>query len=309
MLLDIDIFGFRALWSPYLFIFTLLVFAIYLLVTIKWRNRFEESKPLSKKELSAFVSGLLLFYIVKGSPIDLIGHILFSMHMVQMALLLMLIPPLLIVGIPTWVWNKFVNLPVVKPIFQFFTSPLLALIVFSGLFSIYHIPIMLDTIKLNDWYHTLFTLILFISAIFFWWPIMNKTENGHQVSGLKKIGYIIGSAILITPACALIIFAPEPMYATYSNGDAWLKAMALCVPADTLASLTLSGPELFTNMPAIEDQQLGGIIMKIIQEIIYGVFLAIIFFQWYKSEQENADEITRQALEDRQVYLSCNHQL
>lgn len=307
--MPLNIFGFVALWSPYLFVFTLLVFAIYLLVTIKWQDRFEDSQPLTKKELSAFSIGLFLFYIVKGSPIDLIGHILFSMHMVQMALLLMLIPPLLIVGIPTWVWQKVVNHRVVQPIFNFFTSPLLALIVFSGLFSIYHIPIMLDTIKLNEWYHSLFTLVLFLSAIFLWWPIMNKLGDEHQVSGLKKIGYIIGSAILITPACALIIFAPEPMYATYSDGDVWLKAMELCVPSDTLSSLTLSGPELFTNMPVLEDQQLGGVVMKIIQEIIYGVLLAMIFFKWYKSEQENADEITEKALADRQGYLNSNHQL
>lgn len=306
--MPLNIFGFVALWSPYLFVFTLLVFAIYLLVTIKWQDRFEGSTPLTKKELSAFSIGLFLFYVVKGSPIDLIGHILFSMHMVQMALLLMLIPPLLIVGIPTWVWKKVVNHRVIQPFFKFFTTPLLALIGFSGLFSIYHIPIMLDTIKLNEWYHSLFTLVLFMSAIFLWWPIVNKLGDEHQVSGLKKIGYIIGSAILITPACALIIFAPEPMYATYSDGDVWLKAMELCVPSDTLSSLNLSGPELFTNMPVLEDQQLGGVIMKIIQEIIYGVLLSMIFFQWYRSERDNADEITKQALADRQGYLNSNHQ-
>ncbi|MFX3674226.1 MAG: cytochrome c oxidase assembly factor CtaG [Paenisporosarcina sp.] len=307
--MPLNIFGFQALWSPYLFIFTLLVLAIYLLVTIKWRDRFEDTQPLTKKELSAFVIGLILFYGVKGSPIDLIGHILFSVHMVQMALLLMLIPPLVIVGIPTWLWEKILAFSFIRPIFRFFTKPLLALIVFSGLFSFYHIPIMLDTIKLNEWYHSIFTLILFMSAIFLWWPIMNKLNDGHQVHGLKKIGYIVGSAILITPACALIIFAPEPMYATYSNGAAWLKAMELCVPSDTMSNLALSGlsgPELFTNMPAIEDQQLGGVIMKIIQEIIYGVFLAMIFFQWYKNEQENAEEITQQALAERQMYLNSN---
>jgi putative membrane protein len=87
------------------------------------------------------------------------------------------------------------------------------------------------------------------------------------------------------------------------------KAMELCVPTATLSSLSLSGPELFINMPPIEDQQLGGVIMKIIQEIIYGVLLAMIFFQWYKSEQENADEITKQALADRQSYIADNHHL
>lgn len=302
--MPLNIFGFEALWSPVFIISTLVVIAIYFFITIKKRHLFEGNQPLSKKEASAFVIGMVLLYIVKGSPADLLGHILFSVHMAQMALLLMLVPPLLIAGIPVWIWKPIVENKFVQPSFRFFTKPLLALIVFSGLFSIYHIPLIFDVIKQNEFYHSLFTLILFISSMFLWWPIMNKLQGEHQVHGLSKIGYIIGSAILITPACALIIFADEPMYATYTNGDAWLKAMELCVPASTLSGLTLSGPELFTNMPPVDDQQLGGVIMKIIQEIIYGVLLAMVFFQWYKSEQDNAEEITNNALLERQAYAA-----
>ena len=82
-------------------------------------------------------------------------------------------------------------------------------------------------------------------------------------------------------------------------GEAWLKAMALCVPASTLAGLSglgISGPELFTNMPTLVDQQLGGIIMKIIQEIIYVGVLGNIFIKWYKEEQDNAEEITAEGI-------------
>lgn len=302
--MPLNIFGFEALWSPVYIISTIAVIAIYFFITIKKRHLFKGNQPLSKKEASAFVIGMILLYIVKGSPADLLGHILFSVHMAQMALLLMLVPPLLIAGIPVWIWKPLVENRFVQPSFRFFTKPLLALIVFSGLFSIYHIPLIFDIIKQNELYHSLFTLILFISSMFLWWPIMNKLQGEHQVHGLSKIGYIIGSAILITPACALIIFADEPMYATYTDGDAWLKAMALCVPASTLSGLTLSGPELFTNMAPVDDQQLGGVIMKIIQEIIYGVLLAMVFFQWYKSEQENADEITTSALLEHQAFAA-----
>ncbi|MGB3260427.1 cytochrome c oxidase assembly factor CtaG [Paenisporosarcina sp.] len=302
--MPLSIFGFQALWSPVFILSTLIVIGLYFYITSKKQHWFEDTQPVTKKEITAFVSAMLLLYAVKGSPADLMGHILFSVHMAQMALLLMLVPPLLIVGVPSWIWQKIIRMRYIQPTFRFLTKPLLALIVFSGMFSIYHIPLVFDTIKQNELYHTIYTIILFLSAILLWWPIMNKLKGEHQVHGLGKIGYIIGSAILITPACALIIFASHPMYDTYSNGDAWLKAMELCVPSSTLSGLTLSGPELFSNMPIMEDQQLGGIIMKIIQEIIYGVILAIVFFQWYRSEQENADEITQQALMDRQAYAA-----
>ncbi|MBE3102877.1 MAG: cytochrome c oxidase assembly factor CtaG [Bacilli bacterium] len=302
--MSLSIFGFQALWNPLSIFFSFYIIAVYFFITIKNRHVFDGSEALSKKEASTFIIAIILLYIVKGSPVELLGHILFSVHMAQMALLLMLIPPLLITGIPTWVWRKVIENRFIQPTFKFFTKPLLALIVFSGLFSFYHIPIIFDFVKQNPGYHSLFMFVLFMSAIFLWWPIVNKLEGEQQVHGLKKIGYIIGSAILITPACGLIIFADQPLFATYTSGDAWLKVMELCIPASIFSDLTLSGPELFSNMTAVEDQQLGGVVMKIIQELIYGVILAMVFFQWFQSEQDNAEEITNKALLDRQAELA-----
>lgn len=65
-----------------------------------------------------------------------------------------------------------------------------------------------------------------------------------------------------------------------------MKSLALCVPADTLASLDLTGPEMFFSVPLLYDQQLGGILMKIIQEIIYGIMLFFAFREWYRKEKE-----------------------
>ncbi len=62
--------------------------------------------------------------------------------------------------------------------------------------------------------------------------------------------------------------------------------MELCVPIGTLSGLSLSGPELFFpgNMTSLGDQQTGGVLMKIIQEIIFGVILYKVFRQWWKEE-------------------------
>jgi len=298
--MSLSIFGFQANWSPVM-IGVLVVFTIlYFLITVKWRGDFKVSEPLTRKEAAYFITSLVLFYIVKGSPLDLMAHIMFTYHMTQMAILLLLIPPLLMKGIPWWVWKVVIDLPVVRKIFPIVTKPLLALIVFSGLFSFYHIPLILDFIKLDEGLHGSYTFVLFLSAIFMWWSVVDVIKDKATLHGLKKIGYLIASAILITPACALIIFSGTAMYETYTNGDAWLKAMELCVPASTLAGLTLSGPELFSNMTALADQQLGGILMKIIQEVIYGVVLGSIFFKWYKNEQDNAEEITQNALDELQ---------
>ncbi|KXH80094.1 cytochrome c oxidase assembly factor CtaG [Sporosarcina sp. HYO08] len=301
--MPLSIFGFRALWSPYFLLSIVLLCVLYFLFTMKWRHRFVGSEPVTRKQISYFIASMIVLYIVKGSPVDLLGHILFSVHMAQMAILLLMSAPFLIIGIPNWMWRKVLDISILNWIIRLFTKPVISLLVFALMFSMYHHPFVLDQVKLNIVLHAFFTITLFISALFLWWPIVNTLEGQPRLHGLKKIGYVILSAILITPACSLIIFVDVPVYETYSSGEAWLKAMALCVPASTLSGLSglgISGPELFTNMPTLYDQQLGGILMKVIQEVIYVVVIGKIFIAWYRHERENADEITKRDLLERQ---------
>ncbi|GLC87583.1 cytochrome c oxidase assembly factor CtaG [Lysinibacillus piscis] len=306
--MPLSIFGFQALWSPYLMGLITFIIIIYFLMTAKWRQDFKVSEPLKKSEAISFLIAMVSIYIIKGSPIDLMAHIMFTMHMVQMAVLLLFIPIFLIKGIPWWVWKVVIETPVVRVIFKIWTKPIVSTLVFIGLFSIYHLPSVLDFIKLNETLHGIYTFILFVSAVFMYWPLIQKMPNQEQMKPLYKLGYIIANAVLITPACALIIFASSAMYETYTNGEAWLKAMELCVPASTLSGLSLSGPELFTDMKPVEDQQLGGVLMKIIQEIIFGVLIASIFTKWYRSEQKDPDKITADALKAHQAKLELERQ-
>ena len=292
-MLSLDIFGFQALWSPYFLVSLLIVLAIYFTLTTRYRNNFKDSRPLTLGQGISFSIGIILLYGAKGSPLDLMGHLMFYAHMIQMAVLCLVIPPILIVGIPEWMWRAILRLPVIKSVFTVMTKPLIALIVFNGLFSIYHIPLVFDNIMQSMFLHATYTVILFITAIFMWWPLVNRLEDYQTLNGLKKVGYIFGDGILLTPACALIIFANDPMYVTFSDPRAWGEMMKLCVPPATLASLNLSGPELFNSMSLIHDQQLGGVLMKVIQEIVYGTVLGQVFFEWYRKDQEESQlEIT-----------------
>lgn len=297
--MPISIFGFRALWSPWFFLALVAVVILYFLITVKWRGRFEGSTPVTKNQTALFLSGMAMLYIIKGSPIDLWGHILFSVHMLQMVVLLLLIAPLLIMGIPNWIWKKAFEIKIIDRTFRLFTNSVVSLMTFTIAFSAYHYPMILDFVKLSMPLHAIFTITIFMSAVFLWWPLVNTLEGQPKLHGLKKIGFIVLSALLVTPACALIIFVDVPVYATYSGGEAWLQAMALCVPAGTLsglAGLGISGPEMFTNMTTVTDQQLGGILMKVGQELIYIFVIGKVFFTWAAEERADADEITKQDL-------------
>src|SRR5690606_11135670 len=114
--------------------------------------------------------------------------------------------------IPHFIWKKVLSVKTIDKIVRLFTKPVISLMVFTIMFSLYHYPMVLDYVKMSAFLHAIFTITLFISAIFLWWPIVNTLEDHPQIHGLKKIGYVILSAILITPACTLIIFVDVPVY-------------------------------------------------------------------------------------------------
>lgn len=293
MWLDLQIFGFRALWSPYFLISLMIIGIIYFLVTVTYRNKFGEvSKPTITQMINFYI-GLLLLYVVKGAPIDLLSHIMLSAHMVQMVILYLIIPILFIRGLPHWLMESFIELPIVKPLFRFFTHPMIALVLFNFLFAIYHIPAIFDFSKSSQLAHISITALLFILALCMWWPIVTPLEKYDRLNPLLKMIYLVASIFIVSIACALIIFAKEPLFDAYSAEGAWIKSLSLCVPLDVLNGISghLSGAELFSPLSTLEDQQLGGILMMFLQQFIYGIIIARIFFGWFSDKNMTIDPL------------------
>lgn len=291
MWLDIQIFGFRALWSPYFLTFLISIAVIYFIFTGPKRHLFGNvSKPTINEQIF-FYAGIILVYLVKGAPVDLMSHIMMSAHMIQMSILYFVVPIFIIRGLPQWMLEKFIELPVVKPIFQFFTRPIIALAVFNSFFTVYHLPVIFDFSKETLVAHAAINIFLFITALFMWWPIVTPLKEHNKMAPLLKMGYLLASILMISIACALMIFSTTAMYTSYTSDGAWMQALSLCVPTDVLAGLsgTLSGAEMFSPLTAFEDQQLGGIIMMFLQEIIFGVVLAWIFFTWFSKKSLEVD--------------------
>jgi len=294
--LSLDIFGFEALWSPYFLGTLILLTAAFFLLTTKYRFLFEGNEPLTTQQGIVFILSMAILYVIKGSPLDLMANLMFYVHMIQMAVLVLVVPPLFIMSVPAWLWRKILCLPVIRFLFKLFTKPLIALIVFNVIFSFYHVPMIFDQVMQNIWLHGGYSILLFVSAVFMWWPLMNQLSDYQTLNGLKKLAYIFGAGILLTPACALIIFSDTPLYAVYSDPHVWGKMMSLCVGTQNFNNLHLSGPELFSSMSVLHDQQLGGVLMKVIQELIFGIMLGRVFFDWYKKDQAESEREMKQSL-------------
>lgn len=293
MWLDIQIFGFRGLWSPYFATFLLVLALLYFLITGPWREKFGGTEKPTVRNQVYFYLGLLILYTVKGSPIDLLAHIMLSAHMIQLAIYFLVFPIFIIKGIPVWLWEKVFEARFLKPFLNLFSNPIVSLLLFNLLFSLYHMPVIFDFSKSSRITHSTISIIILFTAFMLWWTVLAPIKERDKIPPMLKLGYMLASAALITPACALIIFASDPLFSAYSSEGAWIQAMSLCVPGDVLQGLasTISGPEMFSPLSMIDDQQLGGITMQTVSTIIYGTMIGIVFFQWFKPSEDTIDPL------------------
>lgn len=123
MINNLQMFGFEALWSPYYFLTICLVTVLYFFIVGRWRGNFIGAAAVDRKTKAYFVISMVLLYICKGGPVDLLGHFMFSAHMTQMAIVYLVIPPLFILGIPPWLARSVIYVRGVKPVFKFLQSP------------------------------------------------------------------------------------------------------------------------------------------------------------------------------------------
>lgn len=247
-------FGFKDLWSPYFLLYVSILGVLYFIITGPYRNKFggkDTDRPSVKEQLWFYI-GLLILYILKGSPLNVMAHITLTAHMTQLVIYLFVLPIFIIKGLPKWVWKKIYYAPMVKPAIDLLTKPVIALLLFYGLLSLYHIPGIFNFVNSEPIASTFMSIILLIAAFIVNLPIVSPIEELNKLKPLLKIAYVLASAVLITPACVIIIFAKEPIYASYPN---------------------------------VLDQQLGGVIMKVGQEIVYGFIYTSIFFKWFTQKE------------------------
>lgn len=295
-------FTFRTIWTPELIVVLALISAVYFLIITKFRDRFPDAKPVQRKRIFYFHLGLLAIYLGFGGPLYVLGHMMLSMHMISMAIVYLVAPPLLILGIPSWFYKKFADISFVRGIFLVIGFPLVGLIFFNAAFSIYHIPAVFDFLLTNEGAHNIYQLGMLTLAVLMWWHILPRITTKYHLTELKRIGYMFISGVLFTPACALIIFAGTPLYATYTDPATWSTAIAYCLPpgADIPYHL-MSGEQSLTFLSPANDQQFGGAMMKIIQELVYAVAIGYSFRLWVKRDK---DEAPKMQFKEYEMYQS-----
>ncbi|WP_214739932.1 MULTISPECIES: cytochrome c oxidase assembly protein [unclassified Exiguobacterium] len=274
-------FDWLTLWSPLFGLLMVGIYVLYAVVTERMAKRGYASTTLLQKFSMLFA--ILLYYIGFGSPIDVLAHIILSVHMFQMVLVYILAPALVVYGLPYWVFEKLLSFKIIGPTFQFLTKPLIALLLFNALFSIYHMPVVFDYVLTNYGVHRIFHGSLVVFSLTMWYPVIVPLVSDEEegMSDLKRMVYIIANGVLLTPACALIIFSQTTLYNAYTDVQTFASVLGYCLPNGDVSGIDLEALMGATNS-ALEDQRFGGVLMKLGQELVYGFFFGWTFFGWVR---------------------------
>lgn len=200
-----------------------------------------------------FFTGYLLLLLVIVSPFAIIGHLSYSLHMIQMSILYFLVPPLILLGIPEQLLNHLPRWPRTKWLKKNRFSPNIPLYTFAALFLIYHTPFILTFLYNNPSLNTSYLLLLFALSFGMWHPIASP-DPLLRLCSCKMKRYALHSGLAITPACLLFIGAA--FLEDTSTPLLMQLTLQICIPSNSSTPSFLPWP--FNTK---YDQILSGILM------------------------------------------------
>ena len=230
------------------------------------RRLWGTSLVFPRKEAVMFYSGLVIFYLAVGSPLDQAGErFLLSAHMVQHQLLIYPAAIFFLLGLPVWLVDGVFQRAPFPGVRRKLLHPVSCAAIYVGVLSAWHVPEIYDWALQDKLVHVLEHLMFFVAALFYWWPILGPSRLQPPVNPGVQILYLIAVTIGMTPLFAFLAFSQDVLYPTYEYA-----------------------PRLFAKLGPAEDQLLGAVIMKLGGLFVTFCTLAVAFYRWhYLSEVRN----------------------
>jgi putative membrane protein len=219
-----------------------------------WREA-GSGRGIRRWEAAAFAAGWLALFVALVSPLHPLGEVLFSAHMTQHELLMLVAAPLIVLGRPVvaFLWSirmdwsrrmgKWTKAHWFQRFWRSITMPLTAWAIHAVALWLWHVPFLFQATLRSDFVHTLQHVCFLGSALLFWWALIHGPQGalGYGAAALYVFTTSVHSGIL----GALITFAGTVIYPAYGESTAsW-------------------------GLSPLEDQQLGGLIMWVPAGVVY----------------------------------------
>jgi cytochrome c oxidase assembly factor CtaG len=210
---------------------------------------------------------VVFLWLASDWPIGSLGAgYLSSVHMLQYMIYTLGAAPLLILGTPSWMLERIMEVTRSRAAVRALSRPLVAAVLFNVVLIATHAPVTVDTLRSTQVGNFALDMVWLASGFLLWMPVISPIDEFRARSAPARIVYLFCAAALIPMIPGgFIAFSPQPLYGTYE-----------------LAPRV--GPS------ALDDQQMAGVLMKIGNLPVIWAVMAVIWFRWFEREQRASRE-------------------
>ncbi len=235
----------------------LLIAWLYAICVGPFRSRLAPDTPYPWGSAVTFYTGLILFYLTVGSPLDYVGEVyLFSAHMLQHILLMYPLPIILILGLPDWLTRPLLQKPGIRKTFAFLTRPAVAGLIFVATFSVWHVPPFYEASLQNRFIHNFEHITMFGTSFLVWWNFFSRSKTLPPLGYGAQILYIFVLSLATIPVATYLVFSKDILYPTYEFA-----------------------PRI-SDLSAFDDQVLGGVMKTLVAKFLGMFIIGYSFYRW-----------------------------
>jgi cytochrome c oxidase assembly factor CtaG len=236
-----------------------------------------------RRRTVAFLAGMLALAFALVSGIERYDTSLFSIHMVQHVLLMLVAAPLLALAAPVTLVLRLSSaetrrrwlLPVLHSrVVGFLAHPVVAWVMFAVMMWATHFSPLFNASLEDPFIHDLEHVLFLSGALLFWWPAVALDPAPWRMSHPARIGYLFTQMTQNTFLAVVILNATTVLYPHYA---------------------TLVRP---WGMAAIDDQRLAAGIMWIAGDAVFLTAILAVVAGWMRAEARNEAREDRRAGEE-----------
>lgn len=231
-------------------------------------------------QAACFACGIFFLLLALVSPLDAASDALFSAHMTQHALVMLVAAPLLVLGNPgvalAWALprdgRRFVRRVQHDRLFgtaaALITNPYVVWTLFAVVFWAWHVPALYEAAVRHAPLHALEHGVLLGTSLLFWWTLL-RTAGTRRLEYGGAILFVFTTMLQMTIVPALLVFSTDTWYPLYAGIDpSW-------------------------RLSALADQQLAGLVMWMTSNVVLLLVTAYLVARWLLADERRASEEAR----------------
>lgn len=221
-----------------------------------------------------FLLGLLTLWIALASPLDTFSAFIITAHMLQHMLLMMVAPPLILLGapliplvrgLPVFAAREFagpfLNWRIATRVGSALTNLFVALVLMGVAMFGWHTPRMYELALASGSWHEVEHACFFVASLILWWPVVQPWPSRAQAPRWAIVPYLLIADLQNTVLSAILVFSDRVLYPSYARM-----------------------PRLF-GLSATQDQAASGAMMWVVGSVAFLIPAMIIAVQCLSSRR------------------------